>query len=179
VSLFVLRLCCCLLLLVGLCLLPLALAHEGHFNVSELQVIEEEGEHFLGMQVTYRDHDAPLSLSAALIDGEEATLEVRRGGDYRTDERLVVDPGVHVFSAVSPLRVRLPDGLAPLGGRQVHTATLLFTPGFLVSQQVPAQGADSAWSWARRAGLALGGLVVVGAGVHFLLLFYGTVGRGD
>lgn len=174
-SLFVLRLRR-LLLLVGLCLClgPLALAHEGHFSVSELQVIEEKGEHFLGMQVTYRDHDAPLSLSAALIDGEEATLEVRQGGDYRTAERLVVDPGMHVFSAVSPLRVRLPDGFAPLGGRQAHTATLLFTPGFLVSRQVPAQGADPAWRWAWKAGLALGGLVVVGAGMWFLGLFYKT-----
>ncbi len=173
-SLFVLRLRRSLLLLVGLCLGSPVLAHEGHFSVSDLQVIEEEGEHFLGMQVTYRDHDAPLSFSAALIDGEEATLEVRRGGDYRTAERLVVDPGVHVFGATSPLRVRLPDGLALLGSRQAHTATLLFTPGFLVSRQVPAQGADPAWRWAWRAGLALGGLVVVGAGVRFLLLFYGT-----
>lgn len=168
---FVLRLRCCLLLLVGLYLSSLALAHEGHFSISNLQVIEEEGERFLGMRVTYGEHDTPLSFSAALIDGEAATLEVRRGSSYRAAERLVVDPGVHVFGAASPLRVRLPDGFAPPRGRQVHIATLLFEPGFLISQQVPVggTGATGGLTWRWRIGLVLGSLVVLGAGTWFVV----------
>lgn len=170
---FVLRLQCYLLLLVGLCLGSLALAHEGHFSISDLQVIEEEGGRFLGMRVTYGEHDIPLSFSAALIDGEAATLEVRRGSSYRAAERLVVDPGVHVhvFGAASPLRVRLPDGLAPPRGRQAHTATLLFEPGFLISQQVPVgdTGATGGLTWRWRIGLAIGSLVVLGAGTWFVV----------
>lgn len=153
------------LLLVGLCLGSPALAHEGHFIISNLQVIEEESERFLGMRVTYGEHDTPLSFSAALIDGEEASLETRRGSSYRAAERLEVGPGEHVFDATSLLRVRLPDGLAPPRGRQAHIATLLFEPGFLISQQVPVQdtGAIGRLTW--RIGLVLGSLVMLGAGV--------------
>jgi hypothetical protein len=169
VSPFVLRLRCHLLLLAGLCLGSLALAHEGHFNISDLQVIEEEGERFLGMRVTYGKHDTPLSFSAALIDGEAATLEVRRGSSYRAAERLVVDPGVHVFDATSPLRVRLPDGLALPRGRQAHTATLLFEPGFLITQQVPVGGTGVTGGLTWRIGLVLSSLVVLGAGTWFVV----------
>jgi hypothetical protein len=153
-----------LLPLVGLCLGSIALAHEGHFSVSDLKVIKDEGGRFLGMRVTYREHDTPLSFSAALIDGETAILEARRGSSYRAAERLEVGPGEHVFDATSPLRVRLPDGLAPPRGRQAHTATLLFEPGFLINQQVPAQdtGAIGRLTW--RIGLVLGSLVVLGVG---------------
>lgn len=167
-SLFTLRLRCCLLLLVGLCLGSLVLAHEGHFSVSDLHMIEEEGERFLGMRVTYREHDTPLSFSAALIDGEAATLEARRGSSYRAAERLVIDPGVHVFGASSPLRVRLPDGFEPPRGRQALTATLLFEPGFLVNHQVRVEGAGVPWSRSWQVGVVLGGLIVLGAGSWLL-----------
>jgi len=169
VSPFVLRLRYYLILLVGLCLGSLALAHEGHFSISDLQVVEEEGERFLGMRVTYGEHDTPLSFSAALIDGEAATLEVRRGNSYQAAQRLVVDPGVHVFGAASPLRVRLPDGLALPRGRQALTATLLFEPGFLVSYQVSVEGTGATWSWAWQVGLILCGLVVLGAGAWLVV----------
>ncbi len=147
----------------------LALAHEGQFNISDLQVIEEEGERFLGMRVTYGEHDTPLSFSAALIDGEAATLEARRGSSYRAAERLVVDPGVHIFGAASALRVKLPDGFAPPRGRQAHTATLLFEPGFLISQQVLVGDTGATWSWAWQVGLILAGLVVLGAGAWLVV----------
>jgi hypothetical protein len=142
----------------------LALAHEGHFDVTDLHVTEEKGERFLGMRVTYGEHDAPLSFSAALINDKEAILEMRRGGSYRLAERLVIDPGVHVFGTSLPLRVRLPDGLEPPRGRYVLTATLLFEPGFLVSHQVRVEGAGVPWSRAWQVSLVLGGLVVLGAG---------------
>ncbi len=168
-SLFVLRLRCYLLLLVGLCPGSLVLAHEGHFSVSDLHMIEEEGGRFLGMRVAYGEHDAPLSFSAALIDDKEAILEARQGDSYRPAERLVIDPGVHVFGASSPLRVRLPDGFEPPRGRQALTATLLFEPGFLVSHQVRVEGAGVPWSRAWQVGVVLGGLVVLGAGSWLVL----------
>lgn len=142
----------------------LALAHEGHFSITDMQVIEEGSERFLGMRVTYGEHDTPLSFSAALIDGEEAILEARRGGSYQAVERLEVGRGEHVFDAVSPLRVRLPDGLTLPSDRQAHTATLLFEPGFLVSHQVLVESAEVPWSRAWQVGLVLGSLVVLGAG---------------
>ncbi len=157
-----------LLPLLGL-LGSLALAHEGHFDVTDLHVIEEKGERFLGMLVTYGEHDAPLSFSAALIDGEAATLEARRGSSYRAAERLVIDPGVHVFGASSPLRVRLPDGFEPPRGRHALTATLLFEPGFLVSHQVRVEGAGVPWSRSWQVGSVLGGFVVLGAGSWLVL----------
>lgn len=166
---FVLRLRCYLLLLTGLCLGSLALAHEGHFSISDLQVIEEEGERFLGMRVTYGEHDTPLTFSAALIDGEAATLEARRGSSYRAAERLEVGPGEHAFDTTSPLRVRLPDGLTPPRGRQAHTATLLFEPGFLISQQVPVGGTGAIGRLTWRIGLVLGSLLVLGAGAWLVV----------
>ena len=150
-----------LLSLLGL-LGSLALAHEGHFQVTNLHIIEEKGERFLGMRVTYREHGAPLSFSAALLDGEEATLEARRRSSYQPAERLVIEPGVHIFGAKSPLRVRLPDGLKPPRGSRTLTATLLFEPGFLVSYQVLDPGAGTTWRWTWQVGLLLGGLVILG-----------------
>lgn len=144
---------------------PLALAHEGHFDIADLQVIDEGGERFLGMRVTYGEHDTPLSFSAALIDGEEAILEVRREGSYQTAERLEVGRGEHVFDATSPLRVRLPDGLTLPRDRQAHTATLLFEPGFLVSHQVLVESAEAPWSRAWQVSLVLGALMLLGAGL--------------
>lgn len=146
----------------------LALAHEGHFSITDMQVIEEGGERFLGMRVTYGEHDTPLSFSAALIDGEEAILEARRGGSYQAAERLKVGRGEHVFDATSPLRVRLPDGLTLPRERQAHTATLLFEPGFLVSHRVLVESAEAPWRRAWQVGLVLGALVVLGAGLWLL-----------
>ena len=154
----------CLLLPLAVLLGSLALAHEGHFDVTDLHVIEEKGERFLGMRVTYGEHDAPLSFSAALIDDKEAILEMRRGDSYRPAERLVIDPGVHVFGTSSPLRVRLPDGFEPPRGRHVLTATLLFEPGFLVNHQVRVEGAGVPWSRAWQVISVLGGLLVIGTG---------------
>lgn len=145
------------------------LAHEGHFSVSDLHMIEEEGRRFLGMRVIYEGHDASLSFSAALIDDKEAILETRRGSSYRPAERLVIGPGVHVFGASSPLRVRLPDRFEPPRGRQALTATLLFEPGFLVSHQVRVEDAGVPWSRSWQVGVVLGGLVVLGAGLWLVL----------
>ena len=93
-----------LLPLVGL-LGSLALAHEEHFDVTDLHIIEEKGERFLGMRVTHGEHDTPLSFSAALINADEAILEVRWRGVYKTPEHLAIAPGVHVFDTASALRV--------------------------------------------------------------------------
>ena len=145
------------------CLGSLALAHEGDFQVTNLQIIEKKGERFLGMRVAYREHDAPLSFSAVLIDAEEAILEARRGSSYQPAERLVIEPGVHVFSAESPRRVRLPDELKPPRVSRELTATLLFDPGFLVSLQVLVPGAGTTRRWTWQVGLLLGSLVMIGA----------------
>jgi hypothetical protein len=147
----------------------LALAHEGHFDVADLHVIEEKGERFLGMHVTYGEHNAPLSFSAALIDDKESVLEMRRGGSYRPAERLVIDPGVHIFGASSPLRVRLPDGFEPPRSRHMLTVTLLFEPGFLVSHQVRVERAGVPWSRAWQVSSVLGGLVVLGVGTWLVV----------
>lgn len=133
----------------ALCVLMLglgsALAHQGHFSVTDLGFSEVDGVTLLKMRVTYEAHDAPLKLSAALVDGDAAVLERRQNDSYRPAEYLTVGPGVSVFDAASPLRVRLPDELR-LNRPQARAVTLLFEPGFLVNASV-ASGV-SVWSHA-------------------------------
>jgi hypothetical protein len=57
----------------------LALAHEGHFSITDMQVIEKEATLSRACVLPTGRHDAPLSFSAALIDGEEAILRRDEG----------------------------------------------------------------------------------------------------